>query len=58
MDGFEPGAYDVEFVGSPLVRRIDVQYAMYNGDAHILYLVAPDGTIYNWSTVIKIKKVA
>lgn len=52
-----PGVFDIEFVGDPHPRRIDIWSYISSYDAGVLYLIGQDKKVYNWSTVIWIKKV-
>lgn len=51
------GWFDIEFVGDPTSREIEIAHPVVNGQNHYLYLVGSDGTVYNWSTIIKLTKL-
>ena len=51
------GTFDVVFVGEDGPRRLVIDGKVQDTWARILYLYGPDGTIYNFSNVISIKKV-
>lgn len=52
------GTFEAEFVGSRKTREIEVVNFVLDGNNNVLYLKGPDGTIYNWSTIIRLKKLS
>lgn len=50
------GLWDVMFVGSDIYHRVEVDFIMVNGDGQHLYIVDKSGSIWNWSTIIKMKR--
>lgn len=51
------GHFEMEFVGDSTPRNVEVRNFVVNGPGDILYLTGPDGTIYNWSTIIRLKRI-
>ena len=51
------GPFEVEFVGDPVKRRIEIVGAIFLSDGQPAYLKGKDGTNYNWTTIISVKKV-
>lgn len=56
MDEFE-GVFEVLFVGQGKYIEVTILGAIRDAYAHILYLRGLNGTIYNWSCVVIMKKV-
>jgi hypothetical protein len=53
---FEKGPYEVRFVNDT-VEQIDIDAAIYDVHGHILLLVGAYGHIYNFNTIISLKKM-
>lgn len=51
------GTFDILFTGEDSPRRLVIDGRVTDTWARILYLYTPDGTIYNFSNVISIRKV-
>lgn len=59
IETFEKGFFDIQFVGEDKPRRgIQIHHAVVDSNAHPIYLVGPDNTNWNWSNIIRIKRVA
>lgn len=57
VDSFK-GKFQIEVVGSNVVRTIEVEDVTLKGDGEPLHLFCKDGKTYNYSTVICMKRVA
>lgn len=55
---FFQGKFEIEVIGDPITRVIDVLHPLLLSTGQILYLVGPFGLTYNFSNIIKFKKVA
>lgn len=51
------GEFDIEFIGDFVPRRIHIRGPIVDYQGHNLYLLGEDETIYNWTTIISIKKI-
>lgn len=54
------GTFDVEFIGDPKVRRVQISDAIFDMQGHPIVLLgveAKGATTYNWVTIIKMTKV-
>lgn len=59
FETFDNGVFDIQFVGEEKQRRgISIQFSVRDGYGRPLYLVGKDGTNWNWSTIIRVKRVA
>ncbi len=52
-----PCGYYIWFVGSSDFIRAEIVRVVNDGVGQYVYLQGVDGTIYNWSTITKIRKV-
>jgi hypothetical protein len=50
-----PGVFDILFTGREEYFKAKIKDAIVDAYGHTLYLVGPDGTVYNWSNVVIIK---
>lgn len=51
----DPGLYEVRFLNDT-VEQIEIKGAMYDMNGVIVYLIGAFDHIYNWNTIISIKK--
>lgn len=50
------GPFDIEFVGDPTPRHVNVAQAIITTYPHILWLEDDEGALYPWTTIVKMTK--
>lgn len=52
------GRFEVEVVGDPNLRIIEVLHPLITSSGQVLYLIGPNDIVYNFLTILNLRKVS